>query len=1024
MLSSSSFVFRRETIRQYVLTFVVLRAALFSGGVLAAGYSDYSIRSWQIQDGLPQNSVTSIVQTPDGYLWLATFNGLARFDGARFTVYDEASAPVFPSSRLVRLDADHEGGLWIHTEEGGLVRYHEGRFRDFSLLEGFPAAGAREVRRIGNHPLFLVDRSGGIHQLEGDEWITERQHEYLRGTRFSYWTDPEANLWAWCREKRSFGRVMAGRVQWLETPDDKEASVRAYAVSRAGGLWLVISNQIWHLNYRRNDWKPTSWVLPGAARGLMHMLEDKDGNVWLATYGGGLFRFGSSGEIEQFTVESGLSDNAVRALYEDTENNLWVGTDGGGLNCLRRRVVRMLGVREGLAAPVVMSVGRDGLDSGAVWLGLNGGGVNRVEDGLIRPSIHEGSIAANSFVYGLLAEKSGALWIGTYDAGVFRLDGREVMKMAVPGQWEGRPMLAALEDQTGAIWLGGGGDLLRLHDGQAVPMNAALGWSNVVVRALAEDRSGNIYVGTSGHGLLRWRGGEWTVFSKKDGLASDRITAVFVDAEDTVWTGAWHGGLSRFKQGRFFNYSTSDGLPSNCIGAIIEDDLGNLWFGSNRGIFRIPKQQLNLAADQGRKPLPVNSYGLGDGLSTLECGGGAHPAVCKTPDGSLWFATVRGVAVVNPLQLAVNPIPPPVIIEEVIVDDQLNALAGRLEGKTFAVPPGKARVELRFTGLSFAAPEKVRFRYRLHGLDANWVDAGANRSASYAHLPHGRYRFEVIACNNDGVWSDPGASLGIAILPPWWMTWWFRMLGALCVSGILGWLLFLHWRRLQRERSIETAFARRLIHSQEKERRRIAAELHDSLGQNLLVIKNRALLGIRGIQTHSSQVEQLEEISRVASQSIEEVREISQNLRPFQIDRLGLTKAVEVMLENVSEASGLNLTREIEPVNGLLSPDSEIHVYRVIQELLNNVVKHSDASLIRVHLKPAASFIRLTVGDDGRGFDYDLVFNRPAEQGSGLRDVSERVRILGGNLKCHTRPGAGTTWQIEIPATKVADERS
>jgi signal transduction histidine kinase len=585
-------------------------------------------------------------------------------------------------------------------------------------------------------------------------------------------------------------------------------------------------------------------------------------------------------------------------------------------------------------------------------------------------------------------------------------------------------MLAGLEDQTGAIWLGGGGGLLRLHDGQAVPMDAALGWSNVVVRALAEDRSGNIYVGTSGHGLLRWRGGEWTVFSKKDGLASDRIMAVFVDAEDTVWTGAWHGGLSRFKQGRFFNYSTSDGLPSNCIGAIIEDDQGNLWFGSNRGIFRIPKQQLNLAADQGRKPLPVNSYGLGDGLSTLECGGGAQPAVCKTPDGTLWFATVRGVAVVNPLQLVVNRVPPPVIIEEIIVDDQPIALAGRSEGKTFAVPPGEARVELRFTGLSLAAPEKVRFRYRLHGLDANWIDAGANRSASYAHLSHGRYRFEVTACNNDGVWSQPGASLAIAIMPPWWMTWWFRMLAALGVGGILGWLFFLHSRRLQHERSIETAFARRLIHSQEEERRRIAAELHDSLGQNLLVIRNRALLGIREIQTNSSQAEQLEEISNIAAQSIEEVREIAQNLRPFQIDRLGLTKAVEVMLEKVSEASGLALTREIEPVNGVLSPNSEIHVYRVIQELLNNVVKHSDASLIRVSLKHDASFVCLTIADDGRGFDHDAVLARPAEQGFGLRDVSERIRILGGTLRCNSRPGEGTTWQIGIPATKDADERN
>jgi two-component sensor histidine kinase/streptogramin lyase len=588
-------------------------------------------------------------------------------------------------------------------------------------------------------------------------------------------------------------------------------------------------------------------------------------------------------------------------------------------------------------------------------------------------------------------------------------------------------MLAGLEDQSGGIWLGGRGGLLRWQDGQPVQIDPVPGWSNVVVRVIAEDSAGNIYVGTSGKGLLRWRGGEWRAYSKKDGLGSDTVAALYIDAEDTVWIGTWHGGLSRFKEGRFFNYSILDGLPSNCVGSITEDDHGHLWFGSNRGLFRIQKQQLTSVAEQGRKPLVVNSYGMADGLSTLECVGGAQPTVCNAPDGNLWFATVRGVAVVNPGELAVNRVPPPVIIEEVTIDEEALAPhqgAWSSAGSGITVPAGKDRLELRFTGLSFGAPERIRFRYRLDGLDAAWVDAGTSRKASYAHLPPGRYRFHVTACSKDGVWNEAGTSLAIAVLPPWWMTWWFRVAVVLGTGGVLFWLLLLRWRRMQHERSIETAFAQRLIHSQEGERKRIAAELHDCIGQNLLAIKNWALLGLRSGGDQSRKTAELQQISEIATQSIEEVREICRNLRPHQIDRLGITKAIELMTGTASSAAGLRCDIEIGPVDGLLAQNAEIHFYRIIQELLSNIIKHSYASSAFVFVKPEERNLVLRVEDDGRGFDFEAVLGRPAsEHGMGLSDIAERVKILGGKLQCDSRPGAGARWRIEVPMQRVNHEK-
>jgi signal transduction histidine kinase len=377
-----------------------------------------------------------------------------------------------------------------------------------------------------------------------------------------------------------------------------------------------------------------------------------------------------------------------------------------------------------------------------------------------------------------------------------------------------------------------------------------------------------------------------------------------------------------------------------------------------------------------------------------------------------------------------------VVIEEVVLNDQLvsgqgpegsgpngpaagSASSGAdLHSRLSIVPPGAHRLEFRFTGLSLVAPEKVRFRYRLDEFDRDWIEAGMRRTAYYTSIPPGRYRFRVIACNNDGVWNHTGASLALVVQPQWWQTWWFRAVAALGLAGLVfGWyerrLL-----RLRREHAAQTAFAHRLIDSQEEERKRIAAELHDSLGQDLLVIKNRALLGLREPATTASATEQLGEISRMASHSLEEVRQISRNLRPYQIDRLGLTKALQAMADNMSRASGLPCAVQVIALDGLLPPQFEIHFYRIAQELLNNVVKHSDASQCRMSVQHQDGRIILSVEDDGRGFQLpSSPAQEPSPRGLGLNDIAERVRILGGTWNCDSRPGHGTRWRIEIPTS-------
>ena len=563
---------------------------------------DYILKVWRTEDGLPQNSVTSIVQTPDGYLWLATFNGLVRFDGAGASRFlTKATTPELQSSRLTRLDLDPEGGLWVISEEGALSRLWAGRFKRFTAQEGLPAGGAAAVIRGPQGRTLLLDRDGGVSRLEDGRWVSDPRLAFLRGNPVSLFTDAQDQLWVWFRAKRTMGCLESGRVGLLKRPDGTaEAEVRALTPSRKGGLWMVLGEEVWHYHCQRREWQPTAWRLPESVSGLTGLLEDREGNLWVSTYGHGLARLGTSGLCERFTAGEGLSHNAVRALWEDREGNLWAGTDGGGLDRLKPRLVAMHDTRHGLTAEVVMSIAPDPQDPNALWLGLNGGGINRLHGGKITPLIVEPVLRTNTFVYGLFADRQGGLWVGIYDLGIVRYYAGALTDLAGAMAEPGKPLLTGLEDQAGAVWLGGGFGLRRWQEGQFTNLNSQLGGSNVVVRALAKDRAGTLYVGSFGRGLGLYRQGQWTHFTETDGLADNHISALYHDAEDTLWIGTFNGGLSRFRHGRFVNYTSRDGLPANCITAIIEDDYGHLWLGSNRGLFQVRKAQLDEFAE-GRR---------------------------------------------------------------------------------------------------------------------------------------------------------------------------------------------------------------------------------------------------------------------------------------------------------------------------------------------------------------------------------------------------------------------------------------
>ena len=548
--------------------------------------------------------------------------------------------------------------------------------------------------------------------------------------------------------------------------------------------------------------------------------------------------------------------------------------------------------------------------------------------------------------------------------------------------------------------------MIRVRGGHATHLTAKDGLADDSVEALFEDRRGSLWVGTLRNGVTRISDGQMTSWSTRDGLAANHVKVFYEDAAGILWIGTHGGGLSRFKDGRFATISARQGLYNDQIFQILEDDAANLWMNCNTGIWRTSLKQLNEVADGSRTAVESFSYGTADGMLSSE-GVGANLAGWKMRDGSLWFPTTKGIVVIDPRRRDTEP--PRVLIEGITIDREPTATAGAVR-----LTPGQENLEIQYTGLSWSRPQAIKFRFRLIGLDRDWVEAGARRTAYYSHLPPGSYTFNVTADNGEGVWDGTGQTLAVVVLPRFYQTWWFR---AAIASSLVA-LVWLFWRyrvgQMNRAQVAQQAFSRQLIESQERERQRIAAELHDSLGQNLLVVKNRALLGAL-LQQDEAARKQFNEIGTTVAQTLEEVRTIAYNLRPHHLDQLGLTTTIRAMIEEIAESSAIEMTSELDDIDGVFSPADEITIYRIVQESLNNVVKHSGAGEAGVAVHCHEHHVEITIRDNGHGFAANASNAGEAQRGGfGLKGLAERVNMLGGTHTIESAPGRGTTVTVRL----------
>lgn len=903
-------------------SFAVCAPVIFAS--VHAASPDLRYRIWTREDGLPQGSVRGIAQTSDGYLWIATLDGLVRFDGVRMVVFARPEVPEMTSNRCLTMLVDGRGVLWVGLDDGTIVRISGPHITAFGPKEGVRFSTYDGLSRDNDGRVWATVVSGGAAMFDGARW----------------------------------------------TPSPARPAIVAPALP--AGVHI-----------------PSMPLAPGAVRSTPVWMTTPTGRIW-AFADGFLHRY-DAGSWTTFPTRVPSALMPVTSLFEDREGTLWIASEGGGLGQASPAVVRGI-VPPGPEQYNVDTVSED--DAGRLWIGTRGGPLLFEHDSFVMLSAQPWWPRLS--VTMMKPDVDGSMLVGGL-SGLYRVwpYRRFEQLLASPITH----VFDFLRDRQNVVWVATGTGLLR---------STAATWTKVTglpfdARVLRESRDGTVWVGGYG-GLARVAGNGdpvrvWTV---ADGLSSDRIRALHEDEHGALWIGTFDGGLMRFADGKFVSILKRDGLFDNGAFTIIDGGDGRYYMCSNRGIYSVAIRELEAFASGAARSVTSRAYRSVDGMPSSECNGGTQPSGWRRVDGSLWFPTQGGLAVLDPHAVTENAVPPTVVVEAVTTEHRSIPVDNPID-----LAPGERRLEVQYTANTFIRPEAIRFRHQLVNFDRDWVEAGSQRFVQYSYIPPGEYTLKILAANSDGVWS-PAVSLPIRVRPYWWQTMWVR--AAAVLLGLT--LLWAAYQRrvsaLNRRRAEQDAFARRLLESQEAERKRIAYELHDGIGQTLVVIKNRALLGMDA-GGDPALVTHLTEISTAAGSAIDEVRKVAYGLRPYQLDRLGVTRALQSLVEQSAAASGLTLTADIDELDGLLTKNDEVNVYRIVQEAVSNTVRHARARNGRVTVGVSQHAIDIRIQDDGAGFD-------PVGQdgGLGLAGMAERARILGGHMTVRSSPGQGTTIQVVL----------
>lgn len=1033
--------------------------------------TQYEHTVWQSKDGLLQNSVTAILQSSDGYLWLGTYDGVSRFDGSDFTNFEQQNSKILKNSYIYSLFQSKDNTIWIGTANAGLVAYKNGHFTNFMADGKLPFPTIKTIAQDSNGAIWLGASGTGIvkykkgkytiYHPEGAKrvnciWV-RRNHQIWFGTQDSGVLIYQNGKFTRLTRKNGLN---TNRIRTLF----EDQSGKMWIGTAGGGLNIFHKGQIVRTITRKN----------GLTSNIIYsFIIDKEGTKWVGTMGGGLDRIVHN-KITHFTTFQGLSNDAVGSLFEDKEGDLWIGTLGGGLNKLRDGKFTTFTTREGLSNDFIWTVCSG--PNNEMWIGTNGGGINILHNKLVHVIDTSNGLSGN-YVRSIYRVHNGNMWIGTYN-GIDIISKRKIIrKLKVKNGLSSNKIFAINEDRHNNIWIGTTHGLDRIHKGHIKTYTTKNGLAGNDIRTLYIDHNDRLWIGTKSGGISVYSNGKFKNFSQKDGLPSNGIISVFQDQNGTIWIGTFLGGISRYKNGKFVTISSSQGLPDNVIYSIFEDKKNNLWFSCNKGIFRVSLKDLNDIADGKIDTLSPTIYGNAEGLKNTECNGNDYPAGWQTSNGKIWFPTVGGVTMIDPNNLRKNTVPPHVHIEAVVIDNKKNIL-----NKNQKIYPGKHRIAFQYTAISLVSTEHVAFKYELKGFDSSWISAKNRRNAYYTNVPPGTYTFRVIASNNDRVWNTKGASFTFTIPTPFYETYW--AFGLYTISIFMMLFGFIRWQsevthrkelekfekeqlklraeqehlqrlateaearerenrlrllsqqketafekeRRKHELSVATAFAKGV----EEERDRIARELHDHILGSLSIVMRRIQKVLRKFQLNSSQEKKSEQSLIPEVQNIlpdldnigQDIRQIMDDLKPGSLEFFGLEEALEGLLnkqiDSVDKPIKLKVTAPEDITN--MDPFTKTTIFRIFQEAINNAIKHANPSRLELIIEEQEKQIVLSLIDDGTGFDFNETMNsikhRKDKGGHGLMNMLHRATTINGKIFWEPVKPHGTIMKLIIPVKR------
>ncbi len=937
-------------------------------------YDGVSITHYSVNEGLSNNTVLAILEDHKSNLWFGTEGGVTCFDGKNFIQYTEKEG--LSNNDVLAISEDKKGNLWFGTKNG-LTKYNGKNFMHYTRKEGLPCDTVYECMEDRNGNIWIGTYCGLV-RFDGQFFTDYTSKDGLSGNSvFNLLEDKNGNIWM----------TVAG-----------------------GGINKFDGKAITHFTTRE-----------GLSSNITSsIILDRNENIWVGTAGGGLNKF--DGKIfTQYQLEQGLSNSKIREIIEDRNGNIWFGTDGGGVNKLNATSFDYPIPEAVMENNRIRPILKD--KNGSLWLGTEGGHVGKLA--AERNSGGERlftcyKVQENLFAKGqrsLLQDKNGSIWIGTTGSGIIKYDGHNFVNYSLSASIERQSIYDILEDRKGNIWFGTRDGSIVKYDGNSFSFfTTEQGLPGTIVYSMLQDKIGSIWFCTEG-GLYKYDGANLICYTEKEGLFNKSITSIAEDSGGNIWLGTQGAGVCSFDGKTFTYYTTQQGLSDNNVWSVFCDSANQLWVGTDKGLNLFIRKKD--AQQNTNSTYAIYNFGYQDGLKALDFN--LH-SVCVDNDNRIWWGTGKGVASfdlnkgfhadsVRSLRLNYVEINErfydfrnlPDNAADKIELSNVNPFTNSPEN--LSVPYDMNHLSFHFSAIDWSAPDKIKYSYRIVGLEETWSKPAAEPVADYRNLSHGNYQFQVKAIGQSQVWTLP-VTYSFTIRPAWWQTVWFK---AFLIIVILAMLFFLarfiyHYQLRKQKNILEKKLA------VQYERQRISAEMHDDIGAGLSGIRLMTEMA-KSKSKDGESISEIEKIYQSVGDVSSKMKEVIWGLN-VENDNIAslfsfLQKQARLMMEHYPGSFKISLPETIPDIN--ITGESRRHIYLMVKEALHNIIKHSGADKVSVSISCTHKLV-IVISDNGKG----MGLNENNGGGNGLQNIQQRIQLLGGDFTIKSEEGLTLTFVIPL----------